>query len=134
MSYELVWEPQGVTSRYAGVFSRNDLSFSVRRIHGDYRFDDLRFVIHDCLDVESISATFADIDEVAATDKAAALTNPRIVVAFVSTQPSITSLAHRYAYSEMNAYPTRVFPSRLEARSWIAGVSQISTVQRNIRF
>jgi hypothetical protein len=71
MSYELIWEPRGVTKLFFGHVTSDDLVQSVKSIHGDPRFDNLRFVINDFLGCKEISVTAEAVDEISAVDKAA---------------------------------------------------------------
>lgn len=92
---------------------------SVIDTESDPRFDDLRFVINDFLDVQNISISSDDVEYISAVDRAAAVTNSNIRIAVVANRPEIIALADQYANSPMNAYPTRVFATLAEARAWL---------------
>ncbi len=119
MSYELIWEPRGVTKLFFGHVTADDLVQSVKSVHGDSRFDSLRFVINDFLGCKELSVTAEAVDEISAVDGAAAMSNPNIAIAVVATAPAIVDLASQYAQSPMNAYPTRIFPTQVEGRAWL---------------
>ena len=78
MSYEIIWEPDGVIKRFLG-----------------------------------------HVDEIAAIDQAASISNRNIRIAVVATHPEILELADHYARSPMNVYPTRIFPTMAEGRVWL---------------
>ena len=78
MSYEIIWEPDGVIKRFFGY-----------------------------------------VDEIAAIDWGASLSNRKIRIAMVATHPEVVALAGHYARSTMNVYPTRIFPTMAEGRAWL---------------
>jgi hypothetical protein len=93
---------------------------SVVVTEGDARFDDLRFVINDFLCITGVSSSLRDVEEVAAIDSIAAITNPRIKVAVVATSPMVIEMAESYIDSPLNQYPTKIFQTLADARQWIA--------------
>lgn len=119
MGYELIWEPRGVLKRFYGQVTDGDISGSVARVHGDRRFDTLRYVINDFRDGTGHEVPLHAVEEIAAIDDAAAISNPHIRVALVAATPDFIELANQYAGSTLKIYPTRVFSSLDEARSWL---------------
>lgn len=119
MGYELIWEPRGVLKRFFGQVTDSDISGSVARIHGDRRFDTLRYVINDYLDGTGHRIPLNAVEEIAAIDDAAAISNPHIRVALVAATPEFVELATQYAGATMKIYPTRIFSSLDEARIWL---------------
>ena len=120
MAFEIAWEPRGVCKRYFGYVTDEELLQSLIKVESDHRFDTLRFVINDFLEVESFAVTEDNVLLIAAIDKAASLTNPNIGIAIVATDMQIQALAKLYATSSLNVYPTEIFPSVAEARAWIS--------------
>ncbi len=127
MAYEVIWEPSGAYKKFAGHVNDEELRLSVSRLHGDRRFDDLRYVINDFLAVESYDVTEENVMYIAAIDGAAARSNPNIRVALVVTEAQGTQLALRYAGSPWTVYQTRIFHSAEEARAWAAADAQPAT-------
>jgi hypothetical protein len=119
VSYEIIWEPRGVIKRFSGLMTGNEMIQSVVDVEKDARFDELRYAINDFLGVTGISLTKDCVEEISVMDKGAACTNPHIRNAVVATHPEIIALANEYANSNLNAYPTKIFPSLAEARSWL---------------
>lgn len=119
MSYELIWEPRGVIKRYYGVLTSTDLVEPVERTEADPRFDRFRYVINDFLAVERMELAPFAVEHVAAVDHAAAKTNQNIWIAVVTTASEVIELVERYAELSRNAYPTRVFDTMEQARSWL---------------
>lgn len=120
MSYEIVWLPKGAVKRFYGQLTGQDIYRSVIEVEQDIRFDELRYVINDFLDVTNVLIGDLDIREIAAIDRAASMTNPHIHIAILTADPGIAELARQYAESEFNVYPTQIFGSRAEADAWLA--------------
>ncbi|HEX8964570.1 MAG TPA: hypothetical protein VF801_16340 [Rhodocyclaceae bacterium] len=127
MAYEVTWETSGAYKKFAGHVSDEELRRSVSRIHGDRRFDDLRYVINDFLAVESYDVSEENVMYIAAIDGAAARSNPNIRIALVLSQAHGTELALRYASAPWTVYPTRIFHSTEEARAWAIADVQPAT-------
>lgn len=122
MAFTISWEPpHGAYRKFTGHLGDEELIRSVSTAYGDARFDDLRYVIDDFLDVESYSIREDTVLYIAAMDGAAARSNPDIKVAIVVSEAHEKTLAALYAASPSNPYPTRIFTSMQEARSWAAG-------------
>jgi hypothetical protein len=119
LAYQVFWEEAGAYKRFAGHVSDDELARSVSGMHGDRRFDDLRYVINDFLGVESFDITEENVSYIAAIDGAAARSNPHIRVALVVAHPGAADLAMRYVTSPWTVYPTRIFHSVDAARAWI---------------
>lgn len=120
MGYELIWEPRGVVKRFTGKVSDQDMLQSVVESEVDRRFDSLRFVINDFLAIQDITTSVQVVEEISAMDSGAAFSNPRIKVAVVTTSIDVISLATAYINSPLNQYPTRIFSTMAEARTWTA--------------
>jgi hypothetical protein len=119
LSYEIIWEARGVVKRFLGHVTSHDMLQSVVETEMNVRFDDLRYVINDFLGITGISSLPQDVEEISVIDKGASMSNSRIHIAVVATSPEVIALASDYANSPLNVYPTRIFSSLGEARSWL---------------
>lgn len=119
MGYEIAWESRGAYKRYFGHVTDAELMQSVIDIESDHRFDNMRYVINDFLDVVAFQISRKKIEEISAIDGAAALSNPNIKIAVVATDVQIRELAEVYANSTLKSYPTRIFTTVAEARAWL---------------
>ncbi len=119
MGYELIWEPRGVLKRFYGPVTDTDIAGSVARVHGDRRFDTLRYVINDFRDGTGHRVPLDAVEEIAAIDDVASISNPHIRVALVAATPDFIELAKQYAGATLKLYPTRIFSSLDEARNWL---------------
>lgn len=121
MSYENIWEKHGVYRKYNNCVTGKEILQAVQDVESDNRFDLICYVINDYLDVTEVDVSFEKIKIIAAIDDAAALTNPNIKVAQVTTNSAIEDLAQFYSERPgNNRYHSKLFTSLDEAREWIA--------------
>ncbi len=133
MSYELTWEQRGVVKRFFGSVTNDELMQSVIETERDARFDDIRYVINDFLACTECLIETRTVDEVAAIDSVAALTNSRIHIAIVTNLPEIVAAAKQYAESPINVYTTRIFATLKDARTWLEGQDLLKIANRRCR-
>ena len=120
MSYTTEWETHGVYWYYQNLVNGAELIKSNMEIYGDERFDTMKYQIVDTTAVTEFQVTRDDMLKVAAYDKAAALSNPRVKVAIVAKNTSIKTLTELYdAANTGSPWETRVFESVAEARAWV---------------
>lgn len=119
MPYELRWETDGVVKRFWGRLAQGEIAASLAAIGADERFDRLRYTISDLLEVTHFGTLLDELEELGALDFAQGLSNPRLQVAIVTTDPD-TLQALRAFSAQANA-PLRygIFSSVDEARRWI---------------
>ncbi len=121
MSLRLHWEPpRGLVKHHFGHVPDAEVLEGNRIAEADARFDTLRYVINDFTDCDSLDTSRTDIETIAAIDGAASISNPRILVAIVATDPDVVAASKAYAESPLNAFATRLFPTMNQARAWLA--------------
>jgi hypothetical protein len=119
MSYENIWEKRGVYRKYSGRVTGKEILRAVQAVEGDARFESVRYVINDFLDVTEQDISPEDIKIIAAIDNAAALTNPDIRVAVVATMEAIQKMAALYIELSIETpYLCEMFTSLSEGRGW----------------
>ncbi len=118
MGCEIYWEPKGIFRRYFGHVTGPEMTEPVIAMQADPRFDGVRYVILDLLDVETFSVTQADLELIGALDTAAVHSNPRLRLAIVATNPEIVGMVAQYEDVADGAFPTAVFSTVAEARDW----------------
>lgn len=119
MNYKLIWEPRGVLIQFSGEISINDIYKASIAYQGDFRYDDLSYVIADYSQITRCTARPEDIDNIWAIDTGAKLSNPSIKKAIVTTSDDVIQLASRYKNNQSSAFVVKVFPTQDEARAWI---------------
>jgi len=125
LAYEIIWRTRGAVKRFSGTVTSHDIVQSLIDVERSPRFDDLRYVINDFLDVDELDATGLDIDELAAIDRGAFATNPNIRIAVVTISAEIVRLALEYAQSPVNVYSTRIFSTLPDAEEWLGSAERL---------
>lgn len=120
MPYATEWETRGVVWRFWGVVTGDELLQSNHEIYGDERFDRLAYQIVDLTRVEQFAVSEDDMLVMAASDRAAALSNGNIHVAVAAKNADVKRLSAIYeAASVRSPWVQRVFETVEEARRWV---------------
>lgn len=120
MPYKNIWERDGVYRRYSNSITGKEVLQAVQDVHGHELFDSIRYVINDFLEVTKHDVSLHDIKSLAAIDKAAALTNPNIKIAIVTTMPTIQTLSSLYGeLINKSPFTCKIFSCLDEARKWV---------------
>ena len=118
MQSEITWEPRGLLVTYQGKITCVELSAVVRRFQSDERYDTIRYILHDCTGCTGASYTQTCLEDLAATDGAAAISNPRVRVAVVATHPEMLAFTRQYLSVGLHRRELRVFSTLEQARDW----------------
>lgn len=120
------WEEKGIHRKYAGVVALTEVIDNNLQLQGHPRFDELRYIIVDFLDIEkAVFDAESFLDEIcthAHISAAAAKTNPNIRVAVVATDETTQALTEFYHLQVKNGimpWELRLFQSVDEARFWL---------------
>jgi len=127
MPFEVTWTDRGYYKRVYGAVSGEDFLQSITTVQNHPEFDRLRFGINDFLGASAINIKPVDIDLYAATSIGAALSNPRMHIAIVATDPRIIAMVREYA--RLAPFPTEFFVTVDAARQWVQSLGLESTVQ-----
>jgi len=109
MSYETIWEPQGIYQKYWGYLSSPEIFDSFSEIHGDPRFTSIRYVVKDYVGVEVFDVGVKTLLDDRAFNRVAQHANPNIVVAVVTTNPQIIQASEIASSYRLDAYPRKIF-------------------------
>lgn len=120
MPYKNVWESQGVYRKYNGIVTGKEIREAVEDVEADSRFDSIRYVINDFLEVAEQVVSPQDIQIIAAIDKVASQSNPNIQIAIVATEQGIQDMASLYqGFSGDSPFETKIFLIVDDARDWL---------------
>ena len=95
MPFELSWGPGRLYRRYHGALTGADIVASLQRLCGDPRFDEVRVVVDDYRDVESLVVSDEDAALIAAMQIGARFTNPNLTIASVASDPALIAEVQR---------------------------------------
>jgi hypothetical protein len=119
MPYSITWEPNGALVRLYGHCTGQDVANAIRDMHNHHDFDDLRFVIHDALDCQSLTFSENEPEMLAAADLGAGFSNGDVCIAVAATQPDVLRFLGAYQCAQVSPYPSRLFNHLTEARAWV---------------
>ena len=119
MHSKLSWESGGLLVTYEGQITSMELSAVVRRIQEDERYDTIRYILHDCTACTGATYTPTNLEELAATDHAAAMHNPRVRAAVIATHPEMIAFTRQYLSAGLNRHEWRIFSTLEQARDWV---------------
>lgn len=120
MPYINTWEETGVIKKYRGLITGSELLQSVIDIEKDARFNDIRYVLNDFLELDELILTEREVAEIAAIDKAAAITNPGIHIAIVVNGDEHRAWASMYQdMAKDSPYVIKIFDNLEDAHAWL---------------
>lgn len=126
MACELIWEPEGVLSRFSGTISGTEFLDSVARIQSDARFDDIRYVIHDLSSVAIDQISDEVLTELSVLHFGACASCPNCRVVLVTTDAALGERVERVLMApKMKSYEVKVRPSVVAARDWLDSQPQL---------
>lgn len=117
MAHEVIWEPKGVYKRFSGHVNAAEFLVTQEAVLADQRIDTARYIINDFLGVTSYSASREDAEYSAAFNRGTSLSNPRLRVACITTNPGIRLLIK--AASLVSTLDLKAFATVEAARSWV---------------
>lgn len=126
MPNTMEWEEKGIHRRYSGVVALTEVIDNSLQLQGHPKFDDLRYIIADFLDIDQAvfdAETFQEqIETHAHINAVAAKSNPHIRIAVIATDETTQALTEFYqlqAKSGIMPWEMRLFHSLDDARSWL---------------
>ena len=119
MPVEMTWEPRGIRSRFFGSVTAADLLHHVREVCHHPDFNDLRFSILDLRDATD-AVDDADLLEVRAELVGSQYTNPKILVAAITTERGAIDHLTRFIGLGVLNQQIQIFSTPDDAMDWIA--------------
>lgn len=116
MPFSLSWETKGVYKHFTGHVSYQEYARSQEMVLADHRTDGISYVINDLLDMASYAITGDEAEYLAAFNRGASLSNPRIRIAYVTTDMKIKMLIKLVAV--ISSYEIKTFSTLAAARQW----------------
>jgi len=98
MAHTNKWEDRGLRRIFSGNITAEEVLKSNLAMHGDARFDDIKFILNDFTQIEGFEVSHIEIKQISKFDHVAALTNKKLKIIIVATDESL--LKWIYAYIE----------------------------------
>lgn len=121
MAYAVEWSEQGVLVTMTGNIDIKELNEANGRLHGDARFDGMRYQLWDLLGASLGSITRREIEQPSAIDLVAARMNAHVKVALVTNSPHDIQICEHYAARSSglgSPWDIRIFPDLAAAQAW----------------
>jgi hypothetical protein len=93
----------------------------IHDFQSDYRYGDVRHIVHDFRECEGLTFAIPAIEELSATDAAAALSKPKHRVAVVTDRADVRAMVK--AYMDAGFHPPeklQIFSDIESARVWVS--------------
>lgn len=120
MAVSNTWEEHGLYREFSGKIDGEEIWGANLALHGDERFDQIKYVINDFTHIDGFEIRDVDVDAIVVMDKTASISKPTLNIAIVVGFNSFRDLAIKYQ-QKMNgsAYQCEIFNSTTDARAWI---------------
>ncbi len=121
MAYQIEWSDDGALVTMTGSIEIEEINEANGRLHGDARFDTMRYQVWDMLKASLASITAREIEQPSAIDLVAGRMNVKVRVALVTTSPHDVRLCEHYANRTRtlgSTWEIRVFPDLESALAW----------------
>ena len=121
MNYKTTWTTKGVIITFSDVVACEELFQAVDEINSDPRFDEIRYQIRDYTKITEFNVDVECVTKIAAWDKAAAMSNPNMKIAIVTTDSVMQILSSLYlAEIFMSHWEGKIFNTMDEAQQWVS--------------
>lgn len=116
MPFTLAWVGEGrVDAVHVGALTAGELTRALAEVVGDVHFDQLRSIVCDFRAVTRCSLQPADLENIGAVLYGAYVTNPRIVIVLITSDPDARSLIRRFLALELVRYVLHLVATPVEA-------------------
>ena len=121
MSHHNKWEENGLYRTFTDSVTGEEILTSNLSIHGDSRFDDIKYVINDFTRVVEFEAAELDILKISTIDNVAAKSNSYLKIAIVATSESQLNWIHQYQKQMQNSpLKCKIFGTVNDAYEWVS--------------
>lgn len=120
MPYQLNWEPHGVHKVFSGYVSEGEFLQSANDVHGDERFDTMKFAINDFSNVTGHGLTERTFKHYSALTIGSTYSSHNLIhTIFVTTDAPLCYAIQSHLQEGAGMYRTLIVSSLSEARDLI---------------
>lgn len=121
MSHHNTWEENGLYRKFIGNITGEEILTSNLTIHGDSRFDNLKYVINDFTQIVEFDADEIDILKISTIDKVGSRSNSYLKIAIVATSEPLLVCAHLYCKQMLDSpLGCKIFNHVDDAYRWLS--------------
>jgi hypothetical protein len=121
MPCKVEWPHDALCVRWTGTIDAAELVDLSAQIVADSRFDSVRWALHDFRACEGMTVTSPPMGKIAEIDLAAAITNPSLHIAVVTTMADVRTAFSVCVDSAINRFRIDFFDSIDAAQVWLLG-------------
>ena len=119
MAYENIWEERGLYRVFSGFTSGKEVLDSNLALHGDPRFDKIKYVLNDFSAIEDFQVSEMDITLIANIDDVAARSKQSLKIAIIATHDPLLEWIYKYGEKMVDSvFETQLFETLAEAKKW----------------
>lgn len=121
MPYEVRWTSQGAIEKFSGVLTWKDIYDADKILYGDYRFDAIKYLLVDFMQVEQTLLDAEHVSMVANLDFAATIYKRHLRMAIACALPPLLSQSQAYIGQSKtmgSAWDIRYFNDLPSAEAW----------------
>jgi len=126
MAYSNVWKGKGLYINYSGFVSTDEVIKANLEMHGDPRFDDLKYIICDYLSIDEVKydpgAFTQEVSKLAQLNAAASKSNPHVKRAVVTVDETVLAFTHWYNSESADLehhWEAAIFSTIADAEAWV---------------
>jgi len=121
LSHQNQWKENGLYRIFTNKISGEEVLNSNLTIQGDYRFDDIRYIINDFTKITGFEATEIDVLKISTIDKVSARSNSYIKIAIVATSEFLLEWIKKYCHQMQDSpFECEIFKSVDDANAWVS--------------
>ena len=110
MTVKNQWNNKSLYRNFHDTTSGEEIIDSNLALHGDSRFDDLKYIINDFSEVKHFTVTDIDISLIANIDNVGVLSNRRLKIAIVATDKALLAWVDLYCKRmDTSPYQCKIF-------------------------
>ncbi|MDH5219209.1 MAG: hypothetical protein OEX19_16005 [Gammaproteobacteria bacterium] len=120
MAVSNTWEERGLYREFLGVIDGEEIWGANLALHGDERFDQIKYVLNDFTHIDGFEIEDVDVDAIVVMDKTASISKPTLHIAIVVGLVPFRDLAIKYQQKmQGSTYVCEIFDNIKDARAWI---------------
>lgn len=121
MSHHNTWEENGLYRKFTDSITGEEILTSNLTIHGDSRFDNLKYVINDFTQIVEFDADEIDILKISTIDNVGSRSNSYLKIAIVATSESLLVWVHLYCKQMLDSpLECKIFNHVDDAYRWLS--------------
>jgi len=119
MSYSIEWGQSCVHIKYLGHIISDDILEVRGRLSGDYRYDSIKYVITDFLDITSLTLSERDLKVIVFYHKTSLIWNTNIKLSILCNKGEILEVVLRYIdLLRIKGWKVKHFTNREKVVEW----------------